>query len=274
VHPILFHIGPLPVRAYGTLILIGFLVALRYVLAAARRRATEDAGNSAPTGFEPITADHVLDMSLVGLVIGIIGTRIVFVALHWDLFRETPLDALKIWTGGLSFIGGPLFGFAYVWWYCRRHQLSFRAVADIGSPGFALAYAFGRIGCFLNGCCYGHVCSLPWAVRFHADGAPGALTAPSHPTQLYASAMSLAIFAVLHRMLRRPHRDGAVTLAYFALYAAYRFVNDFFRSGATSKMVLPGLTDGQVAALVAIPVLLFLLFRLKARPESPVIRQS
>lgn len=274
VHPILFHIGPLPVRAYGTLIMIGFLVALRYIMAAARRRAARDAESPEASQSAPITADHVLDMSLAGLVIGIIGTRVVFVALNWDLFRDNPLDALKIWTGGLSFIGGPLFGFAYAWWYCRRHRLSFRAVADIGSPGFALAYAFGRIGCFLNGCCYGHACSLPWAVRFEADGVPGALTPPSHPAQLYASAMSLVIFAVLHRMLRRAHRDGAVTLVYFILYATYRFINDFFRSGATSKTVVLGLTDGQAVALVAAPVLLALLFRLNSRAANPVTPPS
>jgi len=268
LHPILFHLGPLPVRSYGVLILIGFLVALRYVLlAASRRPGREGLDGVAPApGNGVISADHVLDMALVGLVVGIIGTRVLFVALHWSLFRDNPLDALKVWTGGLSFVGGPIFGFAYVSWYCRRHGLPFRAVTDLASPGFALAYAFGRVGCFLNGCCYGHACSLPWAVRFQADGSPDVLTSPSHPTQLYAAAISLTIFVVLHRLLKRPHQDGSVTIAYFALYAAYRFINDFFRAGATSRVILGSLTDGQVAALVAAPILLLIWVRLSGSP--------
>lgn len=267
MRPILFHIGPVPIRAYGLLIVIGFLVALRYVLAQLDRLSRELGQDGARRQGLP-TKDQLLDMALIGLALGIVGTRVVFVALHWEMFRDNPLDILRIWTGGLSFIGGPLFGFAFVWWYARRYGLSFRRMADLASPGFALAYAFGRVGCFLNGCCYGHACSLPWAVRFHVDGFGDALTPPSHPTQLYASAMSLGIFAVLHRLLRTPHRPGQVAVAYFALYACYRFVNDFFRAGATSRVVAFGLTDGQVAALIAIPVLAILWFRLR-RPEQP-----
>ncbi len=263
MHPILFHIGPFPVRAYGVLILIGFFLALRYAMSEARRMAA-----GATDGRNSITPDQVFDMSIFGLVAGLLGTRIVYVALNWNLFADNPIEALKIWTGGLSFIGAPIFGFGYAWLYCRRHNLSFLSAADIGAPGFALAYAFGRIGCFLNGCCYGHACNLPWAVRFHADGTSDALTAPSHPTQIYAAVMSLCIFAVLHRLRRRQHRDGEVLLVYFMLYAVYRFINDFFRGGATSKALAFGLTDGQLVAIVALPILALLMMRL--RRQAPV----
>jgi len=281
VHPILFHIGNFPVRAYGTLILIGFFVALRYAMAEARRLPQGDA----PDGKGRVTPDHVFDMALFGLVAGLIGTRVVFVALNWKLFAGDPIEALKIWTGGLSFIGAPIFGFGYVWLYCRRHRLPFLVVADIGAPGFALAYAFGRIGCFLNGCCYGRECSLPWAARFHEEGAVGVLTEPSHPTQIYAAIMSLAVFGALHalRRMRRPvasrsglenprsYADGTVVVSYFLLYATYRFVNDWFRAGATSKVLLWGLTDGQLTSLVAAPILIGLLWRLSRRraPATP-----
>lgn len=259
MRPILFHLGPLPVRSYGTLIMIGFLLALRYVIVQAHRLYGSPTADRAGQG-KAITADHILDMSLIGLALGIVGTRVVFVVLHWEMFRDNVWEAFKIWTGGLSFVGGPLFGFAYAWWYCRRHRLSFAAVADLAAPGFALAYVFGRIGCFLNGCCYGHACALPWAVRFEADGMGSVLTPPSHPTQIYAAIMNVGIFVFLHRMLRRPHQDGQVILAYGMLYAAYRFINDFFRAGATSRFVVGWVTDGQLAALVAIPIL-FLLWR-------------
>ena len=265
MHPILFHIGPLPVRAYGVLIVLGFLVGLRYVLLQVQR-LEERQGERA--GQPLITRDHILDMALIGLALGIVGTRLVFVALHWSTFRDNPLDAFKIWTGGLSFIGGPLFGFGYAWWYCRRRGLPFARVADLASPGFALGYAIGRVGCFLNGCCYGRECALPWAVRFHADGVSDVLTPPSHPTQLYASAMSLVIFVILHRLLRRPHRDGQIVVAYMTLYAVYRFINDFFRAGVTSRYVAGVLTEGQLIVLIAVPVLILLWWRLGRRGAS------
>ncbi len=269
MHPILFHVGPFPVRAYGVMILIGFFLALRYAMSEARWMARTPLGGSS-SSMPPvsdaqggITPDHVFDMAIFGLVAGLIGTRVVYVALNWSAFAANPVEALKIWTGGLSFIGAPIFGFGYAWLYCRRHGLPFLKVADIGAPGFALAYTFGRLGCFLNGCCYGHACDLPWAVRFHADGASDALTVPSHPTQIYAAMMSIGIFVVLHRLRRRQHPDGAVWLTYLMLYAIYRFLNDFFRSGATSKVIAFGLTDGQLVAIVAFPVLAFLLTRLR-----------
>ncbi|NLH98522.1 MAG: prolipoprotein diacylglyceryl transferase [Chthonomonadales bacterium] len=255
MHPILFHIGPIPIRAYGALILIGFFLALRYAMAEARRLSQADERAT-------VKPDHVFDMAIFGLFAGLVGTRLVYVALHWDLFADNPVEILKIWTGGLSFIGAPLFGFGYAWLYCRRHRLPFSVVADIGAPGFALGYTFGRIGCFLNGCCHGSACDLPWAVRFHADGASDALTVPSHPTQIYAAIMSLGIFWALHRMRRRPHPDGSIVVTYLLLYAVYRFINDFFRAGATSRIVLWGLTDGQVVATAAAPVLIFWLWRL------------
>lgn len=264
MHPILFHIGPVPVRSYGVFIVLGFLVAVRYLLSQLNKLETEEAAR----GRTRITQDHILDMALMGLALGVVGTRVVFVALHWDMFRDNPLDVFKIWSGGLSFIGGPLFGFAYAWWYCRRRGLSFTRVADLAAPGFALAYTFGRIGCFLNGCCYGRPCSCPWAVRFDADGLGHSLTPPSHPTQLYAAAMSLIIFAILHRMLRRPHRDGQVILAYATFYAIYRFINDFFRAGVTSRLVVGWLTEGQLAVLIAIPLLAFFWWKRGQRHDA------
>ncbi len=264
MHPILFHLGPMPIRAYGVLILIGFSLALRYLIVATRRRNKRIEDGSLPQGVshQPVPEERVFDMAILGLLIGIIGTRVVFVALHWDLFRDDPWEIFRIWMGGLSFIGGPLFGYAFAWWYCHRHRLPYGAVADMAAPGFALAYAFGRIGCFLNGCCYGRACDLPWAVRFQSDGAVSAMTPPSHPTQLYASLMSLVIFAVLHRKLNRAHADGTVLVTYLILYAVYRFINDFFRAGATSRIVALGLTDGQATALIAVPFLLLVLVRL------------
>jgi phosphatidylglycerol:prolipoprotein diacylglycerol transferase len=257
MHPVLFNIGPLPVRAYGAAILVGYLLGLRYTVAAARRRMAARGAADA----HPITPDAVLDMALVGLVCGVVGARLVFVALYPQLFRSDWTDVFRLWTGGLSFIGAPVFGFGYAWWYCRRRKLPFLAAADMAAPAFALGYVFGRIGCLLNGCCYGRACDVPWAMQFPLEGAPGVFTAPSHPTQIYSALASLAIFGILDRRLRGPHAEGEVFITYGLLYALYRFINEWFRRGATANVVFAGLTEGQIAAALAVPVLAVWLYR-------------
>src|SRR5947209_5112391 len=146
MHPILFHIGPLAIRSYGALILVGFICALWFGMSTARRMM---AGRSAA---EPgvITPYHIFDAARLGLFIGLFGTRVLYVVFNWQEFRGHPLDMFILWKGGLTFIGAPIFGYLYLWYYCRRHALPFARFADIGAPGFALGEAFGRIGCFLN----------------------------------------------------------------------------------------------------------------------------
>lgn len=257
MHPVLFHIGPIPIRSYGVLVLVGFLLGLWYVMRAARRRMA----SLKPSDPGVITPDHVFDASLVGLFMGILGTRVLYVALNWPQFRDNPLDIFKIWTGGLTFLGAPLFGFGYLYYYCRRHHLPFLAFADLCAPGFALASAFGRIGCFLNGCCYGHACDLPWAVRFYQEG--GVLTPPSHPAQLYEAVFHLFWFVLLDRWLRRPHRDGEVLLGYLGLYCVSRFIMEEFRKGGSSTVDAFGLSLAQIYCVVALPIFLFLLWLLR-----------
>lgn len=271
MYPTLFHIGPIPIRSYGVMVLIGFLLALWYVMRAAQRRM---AGRD-PKEPGVITPERILDMSLIGLFIGILGTRVVYVLLNLGEFRQNPLDVFKIWTGGLTFLGAPIFAFTYLYWCCRRYQYRFLELADLIAPAFALGYAIGRIGCFLNGCCYGHACDLPWAVSFHFENASVSYTtAPSHPTQLYATIMSLITFFLLDRWSRRPHRDGEIFLGYIALYCIYRFIDEHFRNGATAQVFLFGLTHAQVFCVALLPVALILLWRLRRRSAPPTVKEA
>jgi len=263
MHPILFHIGPVPVRAYGVAVLLGFLLGLAYAMAAARRQLLR----KPPPGCERLTPEHVFDFAMVALVVAVIGARALYVAMDWHEFRDNPLDALRVWTGGLSIYGSIAASLAYMAWFCRRRRLDFLTLADIGAPSFALGYAIGRVGCFLNGCCYGAECHLPWAVRFAAEGDPGHLTPPSHPTQLYAAAINLVWFILLDRWSRRSQRRGEILIGYLLLYSVYRFVVEQFRKGATATLFAYGLTHAQAFSLAAIPVLLFLLLKLRRTPR-------
>ena len=247
--PILFHIGKIPVRAYSTLIIIGFLIGVvRATRVAARRMETEPEGS--PRRISPET---VQDIGMLSLLAGIIGARVLFVLLDWKSFAGRPLDVFKLWEGGLSLHGGMLFVILFLLGYCRKKKLSFLAVADLVTPSGAITYAFGRVGCFLNGCCYGSVCDLPWAVRFHAEDNPlGELTPPSHPVQLYGTLINLLFFVGLVWWEKRPHRDGDLFWGYIGLYGLYRFGVEAFRAGATSTYLIPSLhfTDTHLISIV------------------------
>ena len=248
MHPILFQIGKFTVRSYGVLLITGFLLGLwRGMRLCARRMAAEPPGS--PRRISP---DQLFDFSIIGLLLGILGARIMFVILNWAPSREggpgfasRPVDAFKIWEGGLSLHGGLIAGILFLAWWTRRHKVSMFALGDICAPSWALAYVFGRIGCFLNGCCYGGACSaaLPWATRFHDEHFPGAavLTPPSHPTQLYAVLFNIVFFFLLLRWEKMSRRDGELFFGYIAMYGFYRYIVDIFRVGGTSEYITPHL---------------------------------
>ncbi|HZP84461.1 MAG TPA: prolipoprotein diacylglyceryl transferase [Chthonomonadaceae bacterium] len=250
MHPVLFHLGSIPIRAYGTLIVLGFLVGLwRAMRVCAVRMATEP--KDSPRRISPDTA---FDLGVIGLLVGLLGARILFVLLDWGSYSNNPWEAFKFWEGGLSLHGGMLFGILYLIGYCWRKRVSILAMADLAAPSWAIAYAFGRIGCLLNGCCYGAACALPWAVRFPDEQHPGLLTPPSHPTQLYGTLFNLVFFFLLIRWEKRPRRDGELFFGYIAMYGFYRFVVEMFRAGATSTYLIPSLhlTDTHVVSVLMV----------------------
>ena len=267
MRPTLIEIAGVPIRSFGLMVLLGFSAGLAYAMAVVRRRMK----GRKPDEPGLITPDHVFDMALVALFVSIAGARLLYVLLSPGEFRRNPLEIFKVWSGGISVHGAIVAGILYLWWYCRRHKLSFLEFADLGGPGFALGYAIGRIGCYLNGCCYGRECDLPWATRFLANEQTHQWTPPSHPTQLYATLMNLAFFGILHLWNSRPHPRGAVFLGYLALYSIYRFIDEVFRAGATSTYWRYGLTHAQAFSLLSLPIILFFLARLyisRARANS------
>lgn len=165
-----------------------------------------------------------------------------------DCFR-----ALKFWSGGLTYYGGFLFALVVAVVFTRRWKWSFLDFADMAAPTVAVALAFGRVGCFLSGCCFGEVCDLPWAVRFpagsaawraHRDTDPSALTQqfdamgrtewlslPVHPTQLYEAGAMFAVFALLWFGLRTRRKfEGQVIAWLLIFYGLVRFTIEFWRA--------------------------------------------
>ncbi len=271
MHPILFKIGALPIRAYGVLLITGFLIGLWRALSVLKKRQTTEP-ESSPLRIDP---DKFFDFSILMLILGLVGARVLYVILNWkSQFASTPISALKLWEGGLAVHGAILFGLLYMLYFCKRNKIKPLVLADLLAPSFAIAYAFGRIGCFLNGCCYGGECDpkLPWAMSFHKEGFSDAVklyTPPSHPTQLYAVLFNLAFLAILLLWERKSPRPGELFFGYVALYGIYRYIVDIFRIGGTSATLSPHtfLSLAQVASLAMIVLGVGMVMWLHRRPQ-------
>jgi len=241
----LFHIFGIPIRAYGLMMVIGFALGLWRAVRVARHRG--------------ISPDRVYDLCLIVLLAGIIGARLLYIAID----PETSLrDFFAVWDGGLSFHGGIALAAAAGFVYTRRARLPFWRIADLVAPSVALGYAFTRIGCFLNGCCQGVPTSLPWGARFIEHGS---LTPPSHPTQLYGTLASLVIFAILIRLEKWKRAPGFVFVAYLGMYGAYRFLVEFVRVG---DEWLLGLTQAQWISILMALASAVAIFAVYRRPVS------
>ncbi len=223
-----------------------------------------------------IKADSIIDVALYGVVAGVIFAHIASILLDLPLYITHPSEILGLWSGvlspngglrGLSFHGGLIGAVGTAYLYTRRKRINFLAMVDILSPGLAIAYGITRIGCFLNGCCYGIPTNLPWAVRFHVDGMANELTPPSHPTQIYAMLANFAIFGLLVMLAKRKRFTGQIFVSYLAMYSVYRFLNEFLRKGVTADVAFAGMTEAQIVSLIGLIITLPILWIKLRRPE-------
>lgn len=154
MHPELFEIPlvGLTVKSYGLMMVLGFLAAVSIIRFLSRH-------------FTPDPM-HITNAALYSLIAGIAGARAFFVIHYFDQFRDDPWNLFAIWNGGLELLGGVVLAIAVILFYIWYHKLPMRHYLDVLAIGLLVALAFGRIGCFLNGCCYGKPTELPWGVRF------------------------------------------------------------------------------------------------------------
>lgn len=209
MHPILLSLGPIRLYSFGVLVAIGVLSAILLLRTNAKRIS--------------VSPDVMVDLAIVTVVSGFIGARILYVIQYWDFFRASPFEILKIWEGGIILYGGLIGGLLGFSIFIRIKRLPFLTLLDLFVPALALAQGFGRIGCFLNGCCFGSPTDLPWQVQFPL------LDHPVHPTQLYEATFCFLLAAFLLFLWQQRLRAGTVAVSYFILYPAGRFLFEFFR---------------------------------------------
>jgi phosphatidylglycerol:prolipoprotein diacylglycerol transferase len=235
--------GPFTLHTYGVLLAIAFLAGLWV----ASRQAKRDG----------LDAGRITDMAVWVLIAGLVGAKLLLVAVDWRYFSRNPRELLSIFQSGGVFYGGLIVGILIAWWYARRYQLPVWRTADVLAPGVVIGQAIGRLGCFSAGCCWGKPAQLPWAVTFtdvYASRAVGTpLDTPLHPSQLYESFAAFLIFFLLLWLAPRKRFPGQVALAYVALYSAVRFTLEFWRGDAERGTWLGGaLSTSQIAAILLV----------------------
>lgn len=251
MHRILVSWGPLTVYSYGLLMVLGILAGTALAYWRARRRNYH--------------AEAIWDLVLYVTVAGLLGARLWEVVFSWSYYGQHPGEILAIWRGGLSVQGSILGAAPVVYWYTRKHGIDFWRLADIMVPGVLLGQAIGRLGCFLNGCCFGVPTGGPLGVVFPpGTDAYAALGAqPLVPTQLLEAGYDLLAMGLLLLVDRRPTFPGFLTTLYFILYALGRFGLEFWR--ADSLLLSGGLKTAQVTSLLTAAVALGVMFYLRRR---------
>lgn len=235
------RIGPLEVRSYGVMMLGAFVAALTWMYLDRDRYR--------------FSGSQVLQLSLLGFAGGIVGGRLGYVLLNWGDYSGELAVALDLWRGGMSWHGGLAGGLLVLGIAAPLMGASFARIFDLAAPGLAIGYAVARIGCFLNGCCYGHECSLPWAVTFPQSATETAAAFPAHPTQLYSVigtlGFTLPVLLLLTPYLRKPLDRF---FGFLVLSSVVRYVVEIWRRGATGEVwaPMPVFTVAQAASIAII----------------------
>ncbi|HQR21563.1 MAG TPA: prolipoprotein diacylglyceryl transferase [Burkholderiaceae bacterium] len=233
--PVAFSIGPVSVRWYGLMYLLGF--ALFLVLGKLRSRDP----------WRDMSSQDVDDMLFYGMVGVIVGGRLGHVVFYGPLmyYLSNPLEIFAVWKGGMASHGGIIGVIVAMWWFARSRGKSFLKLTDFVVPLVPLGLGAGRIGNFINGELWGRVAdpSLPWAMVFPQSGD----NLPRHPSQLYQLALEgLLLFAILWIYSRKPRPAGTVGSLFLIAYGVLRIIGEFFREPEALYGAMPlGLSAGQ-----------------------------
>lgn len=260
MHPELFRIGSFPIKSYGVLLMIGVIVA-SYM---ASRRAPR-------YGLKP---DVIWDSLFWMVIPGILGARITFIVQNWSYYSQNTNELFSLQFNGLTSFGGLILGFVGLMVYIKVKKLDPWAIFDsIGVP-VLIGHAFGRIGCLLNGCCFGYPCGQHGAFCVHVEGHQGEFL----PAQAYDAGIcvliALALIGVEKKWAMKP---GSSFFLAVASYGLSRFIFEFWRAGpetapgvfAADLIAGTPITKGQAMALVFVAVGLGFLIWRQMRPSPP-----
>jgi phosphatidylglycerol:prolipoprotein diacylglycerol transferase len=254
INPVAFGFGPFEVRWYGIMVVLAVVAIIVITLLEAKR--------------VDISEEHIYSVALWAVVGGIVVSRLVHVIDKWDYYVAHPAQIIGF--QGLAVYGAVIGALLAVLVYAWIKKLSFWQLGDVAAPGAILGQAIGRIGCTVNGCCYGLPTFVPWAVVYTHPSSYAPLGVPIHPTQIYHLLWNLVAFAVIWGLRRRLKPQGALFLSYLALYAVGDLGIRFVRAG---EPFLFGMQQAQligiVILVVTVPWLVIRMWRARAATLVP-----
>ena len=217
MEPIAFQLGKLTIRWYGLMAACGFIAAI--LLMEFNRK------------FAKLTKDQSSTLLLQSLVLGIIGARIFYCVQFHRYYADDWFKVFRIDQGGLVFYGGFILAFIGVVIYTLKNKLDTVRVLDVFAPAMAAAHGFGRIGCFLNGCCFGRDTNAWWGIRPPVGSLLEykAGSDPLHPVQLLEAGENFLLCALYCYLLRKYPKRGLVMSLYLLIYGVLRFFNEMLR---------------------------------------------
>lgn len=251
IDPVLIHLGPVQLRWYGLMYIIGFILAYIIMVKISGRRNYD---------LSKTQIEDLLTYCVIGLIV---GARLGYCFFYnLGFYLANPLKIFAVWEGGMSFHGG-LIGLVLAGWlFSRLKQKRFLMLADLGAIAATPGLLFGRIGNFINAELYGRVTDMPWGMVF-----PGAGSIPRHPAQIYeAFCEGVVLFCILYFISIKSRTQGILIASFLLCYGVMRFFLEFFRQPDSQLgFVLGGLTMGQILCVImAIAGASLLVCRLKS----------
>ena len=246
IDPIIFSLGPLQVRWYGLMYILGFIAAYLLVRYQAKLFSWKQ------------MLKHLDNLNLAIIVGVILGGRLGYILFYNpSYYLQHPFEILATWQGGMSFHGGCIGVLVCGALYCRRHNIDFWKGADLYVVTVPIGLGLGRIGNFMNAELYGRVTGAPWAMVF-----PGGGPLPRHPSQLYEALLEgVLLFIILWSLKARPWQDkgnklwphGSMLVLFLILYGIFRFLVELVREPDPQLgRVLAGMTMGQLLSLIMV----------------------
>jgi phosphatidylglycerol---prolipoprotein diacylglyceryl transferase len=219
--------------------------------------------------------DKVVNVILVALVAGVLGARMLYVLEHVAEFRREWGSVLALWQGGLTLYGGMVAGVFGGLLMARRLGLPIWVTADALTPSLTIGGAIGRVGCFMNGCCYGRPTRLPWGVTFPPESFAGLEfgNAKIHPSQLYFSLAGVVLFAVVWALRKRMSTPGTLFWLSLMLYGLARIPLDFTRAYEPETAFISAfgveIVESQLSSLAIALFSLLMILRLRRESLAP-----
>ncbi len=234
MHRVILQVSSFTIYSWGLMIAVGFELAILYFFFSIKK--------------EQLPLNFILNLIIGIIVFSIIGARILHVLMYLPYYTLYPLRIIRLWEGGMTLQGGLIFSISFSIYYIKTHHLPLDKIADCAAPAIAFGFSIGRIGCFLNGCCYGLPSSFGFVFPLNSPAGEFSSGQTLFPTQLISS-LNLLIMGIVLHLLRKKNiaRDRLLPL-FLILYSVHRFLIEFLR-GDTSPVAF-NLTSFQIISII------------------------